>query len=105
MSRLTDRWDTVNTGLYIDQYDDPDSNIPRPVADLLETLVGDVEALKEASHRPAVEAGGISRVDALKLAREHVEAMATNSRGYQDGVKLSDKVQAIDAFARFLLGE
>ncbi|MFF1684492.1 MULTISPECIES: hypothetical protein [unclassified Streptomyces] len=47
----------------------------------------------------------MSRADALKLAREHVEAMSTNSRGYQDGVKLSDKVQAMDAFARFLMGE
>jgi len=50
-------------------------------------------------------APAVSRVDALSMAREHVEAMATNTRGYQDGVKLSDKVQAIDAFARFLLGE
>lgn len=54
-------------------------------------------------HTPAQQT--MSRVDALKMAREHVEAMATNSRGYQDGVKLSDKVQAMDAFARFLMGE
>ncbi|MEU1037681.1 hypothetical protein [Streptomyces sp. NPDC005907] len=51
------------------------------------------------------DVAGMSRVDALKAAREHVEAMSTNGRGYQDGVKLSDKVQAVDRFARFLMGE
>ncbi|MET9425635.1 hypothetical protein ABZY06_33860 [Streptomyces sp. NPDC006540] len=47
----------------------------------------------------------LSRVDALKAAREHVEAMSTNGRGYQDGVKLADKVAAMETFARFLMGE
>ncbi|MGW6948997.1 hypothetical protein ACWGHD_18985 [Streptomyces xanthophaeus] len=47
----------------------------------------------------------MSRADALKIAREHVEAMATNTRGYQDGVSLAGKVSAVDTFARFLLGE
>ncbi|MFB7114059.1 hypothetical protein [Streptomyces sp. NPDC056291] len=113
MSELTDRWDTVNTGLYIDQYDG--SDIPRPVADLLEALVGDVEVLKEGLQNlrelmamrlgATSEAAGMSRVDALKAAREHVEAMSTNTRGYQDGVKLSDKVSAVETFARFLMGE
>ncbi|MFF1417620.1 hypothetical protein [Streptomyces sp. NPDC058280] len=47
----------------------------------------------------------ISRAEALAAAREHVEAMSTNSRGYQDGVKLADKVAAVESFARFLMGE
>lgn len=55
--------------------------------------------------RYEIVAAPMSRVDALKLAREHVEAMATNTRGYQDGVKLHDKVQAMERFARFLMGE
>jgi hypothetical protein len=56
--------------------------------------------------RDAVEPEStMSRTDALKAAREHVEAMSTNSRGYQDGVKLDDKVRAVDRFARFLMGE
>ncbi|MEU1254800.1 hypothetical protein ABZ445_16120 [Streptomyces chartreusis] len=58
-----------------------------------------------AMRGPSTESAGMSRADALKLAREHVEAMATNGRGYQDGVKLSDKVQAMERFARFLMGE
>jgi hypothetical protein len=47
---------------------------------------------------------GVSRLDALKAAREHVEAMATNSRGYPEG-SLADRVTAVDRFARFLMGE
>lgn len=55
----------------------------------------------------AVEAAPapMSRLDALKAAREHVEAMATNTRGYQDGVQLPEKVASVERFARFLLGE
>ncbi|MDX2794017.1 hypothetical protein [Streptomyces scabiei] len=68
-------------------------------------LVAAVGALLNAVEEQHAETGGMSRADALKLAREHVEAMSTNARGYQDGVKLSDKVQAMDAFARFLMGE
>lgn len=90
------------------------TEVPDEVFDVLRALVGDVQALKEglqnlrelAAMRPAsTEAGGMSRVDALKEAREHVEAMSTNSRGFQDGVKLYDKVQATERFARFLMGE
>ncbi|WP_327712390.1 hypothetical protein OG912_32220 [Streptomyces sp. NBC_00464] len=85
---------------------DGDSDIPYDVYLVLEALAAEVQALREAATtRGPVESGGMSRVDALKAAREHVEAMSTNSRGYQDGVKLSDKVQAMDAFARFLMGE
>lgn len=62
-----------------------------------------INHLEEGGAPSAV--GGMSRADALAAAREHVEAMSTNSRGFQDGVKLSDKVQAMDAFARFLMGE
>ncbi|WP_405620265.1 hypothetical protein [Streptomyces sp. NBC_00076] len=86
-------------------YDDA-ADIPSDVYHLLSALVEEVKALKETAPSAAVaETGGMSRVDALKAAREHVEAMSTNGRGYQDGVKLSDKVQAVDRFARFLMGE
>ncbi|MDX2575911.1 hypothetical protein PV332_10505 [Streptomyces scabiei] len=89
------------------------ADVPSDVFDVVDALVSEVETLKEGlqnlrelvAMRGPVETGGMSRADALKLAREHVEAMSTNSRGYQDGVKLSDKVQAMNAFARFLMGE
>ncbi|MFJ3248336.1 hypothetical protein [Streptomyces sp. NPDC086782] len=112
MSTLEDRWERVSFGGYTD-YDDA-AQIPSTVRDLLEALVGDVEALKEglqnlrelmAMRGATSETAGMSRVDALKVAREHVEAMSINTRGYQDGIKLSDKVQAADRFARFLMGE
>ncbi|GAA2609789.1 hypothetical protein SMC26_39570 [Actinomadura fulvescens] len=45
----------------------------------------------------------MTRVEALEIARKHVESLATNSRGYQDGVKLADKVAAVETFARFLM--
>ncbi|MGW1268186.1 hypothetical protein [Streptomyces sp. NPDC002491] len=74
-------------------------------------LVGTVGALLNAletcegtSEHTATPAP-TSRLDALKAAREHVEAVSTNSCGFQDGVKLPDKVQAVDRFARFLMGE
>ncbi|MFD4234291.1 hypothetical protein [Streptomyces sp. NPDC058542] len=81
--------------------------------DLLDDVTRDVESLKEAvanlrelvATRGSEGSAGVSRADALRVAREHVEAMSTNSRGFQDGVRLSDKVQAVDAFARFLMGE
>lgn len=47
----------------------------------------------------------MTRLEALIKAREIVDAMATNGRGYQDGVKFSDKVAATERYARFLLGE
>lgn len=89
------------------------AEIPHDVYAVLEALVEEVQALSEGlqnlrelfAMRGPVAEGGMSRADALKEAREHVEAMSTNSRGFQDGVKLSDKVQAVDRFARFLMGE
>jgi hypothetical protein len=81
------------------------ADIPNDVYNLLSALVEEVKSLKEAAPQAAVTDAGMSRVDALKAAREHVEAMSTNGRGYQDGVKLSDKVSAVDRFARFLMGE
>ncbi|MER7922163.1 hypothetical protein ABTY96_03330 [Streptomyces sp. NPDC096057] len=80
--------------------------VPHDVYLLLQALVGDVQALTEGTkRRQATDAVGMSRSDALTAAREHVEAMSTNGRGYQDGIKLSDKVAAVDRFARFLMGE
>ncbi|MGI5404141.1 hypothetical protein ACQEVG_32765 [Streptomyces sp. CA-135486] len=79
--------------------------VPDEVFDVLRALVGEVQALKERKEAPGLTLSAMTRTDALQLAREHVEAMSTNARGYQDGVKLADKVQAMDAFARFLMGE
>lgn len=100
-----------NTTRHID-YDDS-ADIPSDVFDLLSGLVETVQAQAEGlqnlrelmTMRGPSESGGMSRADALKLAREHVETIATGTRGYQDGVKLHDKVQAMERFARFLMGE
>ena len=47
----------------------------------------------------------MNRLEALTKAREIVDSMATNGRGYQDGVRFADKVAATERYARFLLGE
>ncbi|MEV5319150.1 hypothetical protein AB0K92_16095 [Streptomyces sp. NPDC052687] len=75
------------------------------VTRLIDSLKDEVMGLLGPESAVLADSGGMSRADALKLAREHVEAMATNGRGYQDGVKLADKVQAAERFARFLMGE
>ncbi|GAA1064689.1 hypothetical protein [Streptomyces asiaticus] len=49
--------------------------------------------------------GPTAREAAWAKATEHVNALATNSRGYQDGVTLAHKIDAIERVARFLLGE
>lgn len=92
-----------SAGGHIDYCDN--ANIPLDVHDLLTAIVEEVTKLKASTETPSSDDGAMSRADALKLAREHVEAMSTNARGYQDGVKLSDKVEAMDVFARFLMGE
>ncbi|MCY0926232.1 hypothetical protein OTB20_08435 [Streptomyces sp. H27-H1] len=85
---------------------DGDGDIPHDVYSLLEDLANAVDALTAtATTESAAVTVGMSRADALKIARDHVEAMSTGARGYQDGVKLSDKVSAVDRFARFLMGE
>ncbi|MFB7823863.1 hypothetical protein [Streptomyces hydrogenans] len=101
-------YDELLSGLrqYVDFTGCPGSDdLPEELNELLKTLVGDVQALVEVARRATQPAAGLSRVDALKAAREHVEAMSTNTRGYQDGVRLSDKVAAVETFARFLMGE
>lgn len=101
-----------NTTRHID-YDNR-ADIPSDVYDLLSGLVEAVQAQAEglqnlrevvAMRGPSTESVALSRADALKIAREHVEAMSTSSRGFQDGVKMHDKVQATERFARFLMGE
>ena len=47
----------------------------------------------------------MTREEALAKAREHVDKMATNSRGYTDGAPFNARVAAVERFARFLLGE
>lgn len=53
----------------------------------------------------AEAAPSLSRIEALAEARKHVDALATNARGYQDGVRFGDKVAAVERTARFLLRE
>jgi hypothetical protein len=48
---------------------------------------------------------GMSRQEAVALAIQHVEKMATNARGYQDGNSLATKTQAVSTFVELLLGE
>jgi hypothetical protein len=75
------------------------------VTSLVNGLKEEVLGLLEGDQSAPESGAGMPRVDALKLACEHVEAMSTNSRGFQDGVKMHDKVQATERFARFLMGE
>ncbi|MGV9546841.1 hypothetical protein [Streptomyces ardesiacus] len=87
----------------VDKYRDlMDTN---DVTRLINELKDEVMGLLGPEPDTAQTSAGMTRVDALKAAREHVEAMSTNSRGYQDGVKMHDKVQATERFARFLIGE
>lgn len=81
-----------------------DADIHAELYELLKMLVNSTEAHHGLLRADALPAA-MSRADALKAARDHVESMSTNSRGYQDGVKFGDKVAAIEGFARFLLGE
>ncbi|MFJ9961093.1 hypothetical protein [Streptomyces avermitilis] len=71
---------------------------------LLATVGALLNAL-EAKEEPACTPAAMTRPGALAAAREHIEAMSTNVRGYQDGVKLPEKVAAVERFARFLMGE
>lgn len=45
----------------------------------------------------------MTREEALKTATEHVNTMATNARGYQDGVRFPDKIASVEQLARFLM--
>lgn len=47
----------------------------------------------------------MTREEALAKATEHVDKLATNARGYQDGVRFPDKIAAVEKLARFLMGE
>jgi len=53
----------------------------------------------------AEEAPRMSREEALAKATEQVNALATNGRGFQDGVRFADKVDAVERLARFLAGD
>ncbi|WP_326812112.1 hypothetical protein [Streptomyces scopuliridis] len=80
---------------------------PRDTVNLTATVGALLNELEERDRDRvgSTDAPTLSRVDALTMAREHVEAMSTGPRGYQDGVKLADKVSAVDTLARFLKGE
>ncbi|ADE43469.1 gp2 [Streptomyces phage phiSASD1] len=45
------------------------------------------------------------REEALAKVTEQVNALATNGRGFQDGVRFADKVDAVERLARFLAGD
>ncbi|WP_033322066.1 hypothetical protein [Actinomadura atramentaria] len=45
------------------------------------------------------------RAEALSTARQHVTAAATNARGYTDGAPFKARMDAIEQFARFLMGD
>ncbi|MEU6684419.1 hypothetical protein [Streptomyces sp. NPDC046832] len=47
----------------------------------------------------------MTREEALKMATEHVDKLATNSRGYQDGVRFPEKISAVERLARFLMAD
>ncbi|MFD3904124.1 hypothetical protein HXS80_15930 [Streptomyces sp. CB04723] len=47
----------------------------------------------------------MTREEALNKATEHVSKLATNTRGYADGVTLGAKVDAVERLARFLMGD
>jgi hypothetical protein len=47
----------------------------------------------------------VTREEALAKAAAHIEKLATNARGYQDGVSFAGKVAATVQLAEFLLGE
>ena len=100
MSRLVDLLDTAKSS--VDRYNNEE--VPASVFDVIAALVDAVEALKEALDCPTPVVASMSRAEALETARQHVEAMSTKANGYQD-VRLSDKVQAVDRLARFLMGE
>ncbi|MGW2514998.1 hypothetical protein ACWC0A_37650 [Streptomyces scopuliridis] len=78
---------------------------PNDTVNLTAAVGALLKEMEERDRDGSAEAPTLSRVDALTMAREHVEAMSTSTRGYQDGVKLADKVSAVDRFARFLMGE
>lgn len=105
MTTLREQADQLSSSGHVDYTDE--AQIPPAVNELLADLASTVDELREA--RPAAASvstdGSMTRADALTQAREHVEAMSTGARGYQDGVKLADKVSAVDRFARFLMGE
>ncbi|MFE4718237.1 hypothetical protein ACFRLW_17715 [Streptomyces sp. NPDC056728] len=45
----------------------------------------------------------MNRLEALAKATEHVDKLATTARGYQDGVRFTDKDAAVERLARFLM--
>lgn len=71
----------------------------------LEALEEEIRVLGSSAQCAAVSVAAMTRTEALDSARAHVEAMSTNTRGFQDGVRLTDKVEAVHTLARFLLGE
>jgi hypothetical protein len=55
--------------------------------------------------RSGPQSAGLTRLDALAKATEHVDKLATTARGYQDGVRFPDKIAAVERLARFLMAE
>jgi hypothetical protein len=47
----------------------------------------------------------VTREEALGKAAEHVQKLSTNTRGYADNTTLTQRVDATERLARFLIGE
>lgn len=62
--------------------------------------VGPAETVRKLMEQPEAP---MTRARALEIATKHVDTMATNGRGYQDGVRFADKVAAVETLARFLI--
>jgi hypothetical protein len=63
------------------------------------------DAMKESPVNDSPSQPPLSREEALKVATQHVTALSTNARGFQDGVSFKDRVDAVERLARFLAGE
>jgi hypothetical protein len=73
---------------------------PRSLEDVRDTY-GPLTPVNDSPEEVPV----MTREEALAKATEHVNALATNGRGFQDGVRFADKVEAVERLARFLAGD
>ncbi|AVO22287.1 hypothetical protein PBI_NESBITT_30 [Streptomyces phage Nesbitt] len=72
------------------------------LADLITALLMYTEDLAKLQ---AATTESARRQEAVETAIKHVERMATNARGYQDGNSLAAKTQAVATFVKLLMGE
>ncbi|AUG87102.1 hypothetical protein HOS57_gp30 [Streptomyces phage AbbeyMikolon] len=72
------------------------------LADLITALVVYTEDLGKLQ---AATSESVRRQEAVETAIKHVEKLATNARGYQDGTNLAAKTQAVAVFVNLLMGK